>query len=159
MENNLVSIITPSYKSKKYIQATIESVKAQTYKNWEMIIVDDCSTDGSVEYIEELVEGEKRIKLIALKSNVGAAEARNNALSIVNGRFVAFLDSDDMWDVNKLKIQVEFMLKNKCEFSYTAYRVCDDSGSNIHGEINIKSLNQAYPHPKNFKNSQSKTIM
>ena len=109
---NTVSIITPSYNSKKYIKDTIDSVLAQKFHNWEMIIVDDCSKDGSVEYIQSLIKDDPRIKLISLSKNVGAALARNRALEVATGRYIAFLDSDDMWEPNKLEVQLNFMIKN-----------------------------------------------
>ncbi len=139
MNGSLVTIITPSYNSRNHIKTTIESVKSQTYQNWKMIIVDDCSKDGSVKFIQDLVKDEARITLVVLVSNIGAAMARNKALEMATGHFVAFLDADDMWAPNKLEIQVNFMLKTQCAFSYTAYNVCDDSGQNIYGEIPVPS--------------------
>lgn len=133
----LVSIITPSHNARAFIRDTIDSVLAQTYSNWEMIIVDDCSSDGSVEYIRDLISNDERIKLIDLHTNVGAAMARNTALGVAKGRFVAFLDSDDMWAPEKLDVQVNFMLQSKCAFSYTAYNVCNDKGDQIFGEISV----------------------
>jgi teichuronic acid biosynthesis glycosyltransferase TuaG len=111
--NDLISIITPSYNSKCFIDDTIRSVLSQGYKNWEMIIVDDCSTDGSVEVIKKIIKNESRIKLIRLKKNIGSAMSRNTALEVSNGRFIAFLDSDDIWHPDKLEKQVVFMLKRK----------------------------------------------
>ena len=141
MENTKVSIITPSYNSKAFIRATIDSVKAQSFQNWEMIIVDDCSKDDSVSYIESIIKGDSRIKLIPLSKNVGAALARNRALEVASGRYLAFLDSDDMWEPNKLEVQLDFMITNNYAFTYSGYKVCNDSGSIIHGEITVpKSL-------------------
>lgn len=137
MKEILISIITPSYNSEKYIRDTIESVQAQTYKNWEMIIVDDCSKDGSVKLIKNLIKNESRISLITLTENIGAAMARNRALEVSAGRYVAFLDSDDMWVPNKLDVQINYMIENDCAFTYSAYKVCDDSGGNIHGEVSV----------------------
>ena len=142
MNNNFVSIITPSYKSKKYIGDTIASVKKQTYSNWEMIIVDDCSPDDSVIFIKQLIADDSRIKLISLKYNVGAAMARNKALEVAQGRFIAFLDSDDFWESNKLEYQINFMLEYNCAFSYSAYKVINESGQQSLGQINVpKSIN------------------
>ncbi len=124
--NNLVSIITPSYRSKKFIKETIDSVKSQTYNDWEMIIVDDCSPDNSAAYIETLIKDDERIKLIILDKNVGAAEARNKALGLAKGRYIAFLDSDDIWYPNKLELQLEFMKSGNYPISFTAYEIIDD---------------------------------
>ena len=119
--NSLVSIITPSYNSKRFIKETINSVLMQTYQNWEMIIVDDKSQDDSVEYIKNLIKDDNRIKLIALENNVGAAMARNKALEVAKGKYIAFLDSDDVWLPNKLDTQLKFMQKNNYAFSFSSY--------------------------------------
>ncbi|EPL1602607.1 glycosyltransferase family 2 protein [Acinetobacter baumannii] len=118
---NLVSIITPSYNSAKYIGKTIDSVISQTYKNWELIIIDDCSIDSSVDIIKDYENKDKRIKLIQLKENSGAAVARNTGIQLARGRFIAFLDSDDSWLPEKLEKQLEFMLINNYYFTYTSY--------------------------------------
>jgi glycosyltransferase involved in cell wall biosynthesis len=128
MKDKLVSIITPSYNSKKYISETINSIINQTYTNWEMIIVDDCSSDNSVELVQLFVEKDPRISLIKLTENSGVAIARNRAIEAAQGRYIAFLDSDDLWLPNKLEKQLSFMQKNNYPFSYTAYDKIDESG-------------------------------
>ena len=129
--NSLVSIITPSYNSSKFIKDCVHSVFSQTYKNWEMIIVDDCSEDNSKEIISELSTKDKRIKPIFLEKNVGAAEARNTAIRQSKGKYVAFLDSDDLWNPKKLEIQLSFMNKNEIVFSYTNYQLMSENGEDI----------------------------
>lgn len=119
----LVSIITPSYNSARFISTTIESVLSQTYNNWEMLIVDDCSQDNSLEIISRNVSKDSRIKLISLDQNVGAAEARNIALRAAKGRFVAFLDSDDVWYPNKLEYQIYFMIRKGYAFTFSSYDI------------------------------------
>ena len=109
--NDLISIITPSYKSERFIAQTIESVLVQTYKEWEMIIVDDVSPDNSNEIIEEYCKKDSRIKLIKLEKNSGPAVARNRAIEEANGRYIAFLDADDLWYPEKLEKQISFMKK------------------------------------------------
>lgn len=128
--NNLlkVSIITPSYNSCFFIEKTIQSVINQTYLDWELIIIDDCSPDNSVEVISKYVEQDERIKLIVLEKNSGAAVARNQGIEEANGRFIAFLDSDDSWHPEKLSKQVKFMLENDYAFTYTAYHKVDENG-------------------------------
>lgn len=128
MNNELVSIITPSYKSKRFISQTIDSVLAQTYQNWEMIIVDDVSPDNSNKIIEEYCKKDSRIKLIKLEKNSGAAVARNKAIEESKGRYIAFLDADDMWKSEKLEKQIEFMQKNDYAFTYTAYDTMTEEG-------------------------------
>ena len=136
-EKQLVSIITPSYNSKRFIKETIDSVLSQTYQNWEMIIVDDCSKDGSVEYIKNIIKNDERIKIIALSKNVGAAEARNKALDIAKGRYIAFLDSDDVWYENKLEEQIKFMKENNYAFTYTAYIPISEDGKEEYKPIYV----------------------
>ena len=121
MKNELVSIITANYNCEKFIDDTVNSVLNQTYENWEMIIVDDVSSDKSIEIIEKYVREDNRIKLIQLNENSGAAVARNVAIEAANGRFIAFLDSDDLWTPVKLEKQISFMLKNSYDFTYTNY--------------------------------------
>jgi teichuronic acid biosynthesis glycosyltransferase TuaG len=125
----MVSIVTPSYNCSKYIAKTIESVTRQSYQNWEMIIVDDCSIDNSVEVIERIVGDNPKIRLIKLEHNVGSAQSRNAALEVTSGRFIAFLDSDDIWYTDKLEKQVEFMLKRKAPISFTSYELIDENGA------------------------------
>ena len=129
--SSLVSIITPSYNSSKFIKDCVASVFSQTYKNWEMIIVDDCSKDNSKEIISELSTKDKRIKPIFLEKNVGAAEARNAAIRQSKGKYVAFLDSDDLWNPKKLEKQLSFMYINEIAFSYTNYQFISENGDNL----------------------------
>ncbi|EIJ6032566.1 glycosyltransferase family 2 protein [Acinetobacter baumannii] len=129
--NKLVSIIIPSFNSAEYISKTIQSVLLQTYDDWEMIIVDDCSTDNSVNIINDFVSIDSRIKLIQLQKNSGAAVARNTGIQYAQGRFIAFLDSDDSWNDRKLEKQVHFMLANDYAFTYTAYHKVNELDENI----------------------------
>ena len=136
----LVSIITPSYNSSKFISATIESVLAQDYSNWEMIIVDDHSKDNSNEIIAAYCKKDSRIQLIKSNNNVGAAEARNIALRVAKGKFIAFLDSDDLWLPEKLSKQINFMLKNDIAFSFTAYQPFSDNPKKTYSTIYAPTL-------------------
>lgn len=130
----LVSIITPSYNSASFISETIESILSQTYPYWELLITDDCSTDGSVEIIERYIQKDSRIKLFRLERNYGAGICRNRSISEAKGRFIAFCDSDDRWCPEKLAKQLTFMREKDCALSYTSYLTCDESG-NISGII------------------------
>lgn len=134
----LISIITPSYNSSEYISNTIKSVLFQTYQNWELIIIDDCSQDSSLEVISQWYAKDKRIQVIALTKNSGAAVARNKGIEAAKGRFIAFLDSDDKWLPNKLEKQLKFMQDNDCAFSYTAYNKATPDGK-ILGEMGVPS--------------------
>ncbi|WP_017471012.1 glycosyltransferase family 2 protein [Amphibacillus jilinensis] len=116
-----VSVITPTYNAARFIENTIVSVQQQSYQNWEMVIVDDQSTDDTVRVINKLMEQDQRIRLIELNTNQGPARARNVALKAAEGRYIAFLDSDDQWLVNKLEQQVLYMQQSNVAFTYTAY--------------------------------------
>ncbi len=132
----LVSIITPSYNSALLITSTVQSVILQTFTDWEMIIVDDCSKDNSIEVIQSFVDCEPRIKLIQLTENSGAAVARNRAIEAAKGRYIAFLDSDDVWLPYKLEKQIDFMMSNNYSFTYSAYEKIND-GNKVIGNINV----------------------
>ena len=139
----LVSIITASFNCSAYIGETIESIISQTYKNWELLITDDCSTDDSREMIMRYAAKDSRIKLLKLDKNSGAGIARNNSISEAKGRFIAFCDSDDRWSPEKLERQLQFMVDNKYGLTYTSYDTCDESG-NINGYVEcLKKLNYA----------------
>lgn len=126
--DNLVSIITPCYNSEQYIEDCVNSVIAQSYNKWEMIIVDDCSSDASLEKIMLLSDIDSRIRIIKLEENHGAAVARNIALEDANGSFIAFLDADDFWEPLKLERQINFMTKKNIAFSFTSYSITSQSG-------------------------------
>lgn len=133
MNNDLVTIITPSYNTAKFVLETIESVVAQTYPYWEMIIVDDCSTDNSVEIIENYIQknNENRIRLFINQKNSGAALSRNRALREAKGRWIAFLDSDDLWLPEKIEKQIEFMESSNYSFSYTKYEIINENSFSL----------------------------
>lgn len=126
--NDLVSIITPSYQTAGYIAETIESVLAQTYTNWEMIIVDDCSNDMTDEVVRPYLN-DVRIRYLKNEKNSGAAVSRNRALREAKGRWIAFLDSDDLWSPEKLEKQITFMEENHYIFSYTKYEEIDEKSN------------------------------
>lgn len=119
--NNLVSIIMPSYNTEDYIAASIESVLAQTYENWELLIVDDCSKDNTDGVVARFTD--PRIRYFKNEKNSGAAVSRNRALREARGRWIAFLDSDDLWEPEKLSKQLDFMTTNGYSFTYTDYRI------------------------------------
>ena len=140
--NDLVSIITPAYNAEEYIAETIESVLDQTYPKWEMLIVNDCSKDNTAEIVQCYAAKDNRIKLINLKQNSGAAVARNTAIQNAKGRYIAFLDSDDLWKKEKLQKQLAFMQQNGYSFTFTAYEHFKDRKENIQNIVKVpKSLN------------------
>ena len=131
----LISVITPSYNAEEFIEKTIQSVLNQTFSDWEMIIADDCSTDGTRDILKRYEEDDERIHAIFLKENQGAAAARNAALSKAEGRYVAFLDSDDVWKAEKLDKQLAFMRKHQHAFTFTAYELISQDGEPLHKTI------------------------
>ena len=124
-----VSVIMPNFNCGNFIEETINSVINQTYKNWELLIVDDCSTDNSVEVIKKLQAADERIKLFINEKNSGCAAARNRAMREATGKWIAFLDSDDLWTPDKLEKQLNFMTENGYKFSYTAYEHIDENST------------------------------
>ena len=148
--NNLVSIIMPSFNTGIFIKETINSVLKQTYTNWEIIIVDDCSTDNTDEVVASFKD--ERIKYIKNEKNSGAAVSRNRALREAKGKWIAFLDSDDIWLPEKLEKQIAFMENNGYDFSYTSYCQIDEqsieSGVTVTGPKKITKTgmyNYCYP--------------
>lgn len=124
---DLVSVIIPLYNSEKYIDECLKSLINQTYKNWEAIIIDDFSTDSSYDIVKRYSKIDSRINVSKNSSNIGAALTRNKCIDLSRGRFIAFLDSDDVWHYNKLEIQINFMLENKYSFTHTSYGKIDEN--------------------------------
>ncbi len=129
----LVSVITPAYNAEQFIAETIESVQNQTYEHWEMIIVDDQSTDQTVPIIQQYEQLDERIKLVQLEENSGSAVARNTAMDHAQGRYLAFLDSDDCWLPEKLSKQIAFMQENDLAFTFTKYVRMTENGQETNG--------------------------
>ena len=143
-QNDLVSIIIPVYNASSFLMDTIKTIQEQTYKKWEAIFVDDCSKDDSFEIIKKQQQNDKRIKIVKNKTNSGAAITRNNGIDAAKGKYLCFLDADDKWNKEKLKKQIEFMKKQKCEFSFTGYQFADENcvpngkKVNVPAKINYK---------------------
>ena len=149
----MVSIIVPVYRAKEYIARTIDCVRDQTYTDWELILVDDCSSDGSVEIIENIIASQKkRIRLIRKEVNVGAANARNSGIDASSGRYIAFLDADDVWKPDKLEKQIAFMENTGAAFSFHSYEFGDrdarPTGKIVHA-----------PKTLNFRQALSRTVI
>ena len=133
----LVSIITPAYNCASTIVDTIESVIAQTYLNWEMIIVNDCSTDDTALLVYAYTKKDSRIKLVNLDTNSGSYAARNVAIEMANGRYIALLDADDLWKPHKLEVQIKFMREYDIAFSFTAYEIFNGNDDKIRKLIKV----------------------
>lgn len=141
--NDLVSVITPSFNSEAFIVDCISSVQSQTYPSWEMIVVDDASTDNSVDIIRGYAVKDPRIRIHHLPENSGPAVARNTAIEISRGRFIAFLDSDDTWRPQKLEKQIRFMCDCRFPLTYCYYERMTEDGVPT-GEIVKPPLRVAY---------------
>lgn len=131
----LVSIITPTFNSEKFIEAAIASLQAQTHTNWEMILVDDASTDGTVKIITSATKKDSRLKCVQLSNNHGAGVARNTGIELAKGTYIAFLDADDLWMPEKLEKQLAFMKAHKAAVSYTSYCLIDENGTPMHKKV------------------------
>lgn len=131
----LVSILTPTFNAEKFIRATIKSVQEQTYENWEMILVDDASTDNTVSIIEDFAQRDNRIKLFKLSENRGNGFARNAALNKATGKYIAYLDADDLWFPSKLEKQIQFLNANNLHFTFSYYDSIDEEGNNLNRRV------------------------
>ena len=129
--DNLVSVIMPCFNDEKFIAQAIESVLAQTYTLWEMIIADDASTDSSRAIISAYCAQDDRIKLLTTQQQSGSGKARNLAIQAATGQYIAFLDSDDIWLPEKLKKQIAFMQEKSLAFTYASYRLIDENDQNL----------------------------
>ena len=133
-----VSVITPVYNVEKYIDETLESVFRQTYEDIEIVLVDDCSTDNSAQIIAKYKESHPEIVYFLQPENMGAGAARNKALELASGQYVAFLDSDDLWLPKKTERQIKLMQKKNSPFSYAAIEMMDEESKTIKGKRNLK---------------------
>jgi teichuronic acid biosynthesis glycosyltransferase TuaG len=138
--NDVISVILPTYNSQKYICKTLDSVITQSYSNLEIIVIDDCSNDDTIKLIKKYQRDDRRINIIILEKNQGAAIARNIGIDRAIGRYIAFIDSDDIWEVDKLKIQVSFMKIKSIPFSYTSYQLIDDDDNLMNISVNSKEI-------------------
>jgi teichuronic acid biosynthesis glycosyltransferase TuaG len=137
--NELVSIITPTYNAEKYIRQTLQSVINQSYQNWEMILADDASTDNTVAIIEEFSQKDYRIKLFKLPENRGNGFARNAALEKASGKYMAYLDADDLWFPEKLEKQIQFLKAKNLHFTFSFYDSIDEEGNDLNRRVEAPS--------------------
>ncbi|WP_159022072.1 glycosyltransferase [Formosa sp. L2A11] len=138
--NPLVSIITPVYNAEKFISQTIQSVLSQTFTNWELILVDDGSSDDSLRLISKFTEVHKNILLFKNAKNSGAAITRNRGMEEAKGKYIAFLDADDIWFPNKLEIQIGIMEAKQLDVSFSSYNLMDADGNPLGKKV--KALEQ-----------------
>jgi len=150
--DELVSIIVPVYNSEEYLAETVESVRQQTYPHWELLLVDDCSTDASPEIANRYVAQDSRIRYIRLTENSGAAVARNTGLEASRGRYIAYLDADDLWFPQKLERQLAFMEENHFCFSCCDYEKIEQDGSSLYKKVRM-------PASMNYRQLLQNTII
>lgn len=136
----LISIIMPSFNSEKFIDQAIRSIQNQTYRNWELFIIDDCSQDQTIQIVQKFTVDDKRIELLVLDENQGAAVARNTGLRQASGKYIAFLDSDDRWLPEKLEKQLNFMERKKIAFSFTSYEFIQENIDDKKKIVRVKEL-------------------
>lgn len=134
-DQELISIIMPMFNAEKTIEKAVQSVQQQSFKFWELIIVDDNSTDNSLKLVSCLAQKDSRIKILRLSENKGAAVARNYALEYTTGRYIAFLDADDFWYPGKLERQLDYMKLKKSVFCFTSYVRVDKNGNQLKEEL------------------------
>lgn len=148
----LISIIVPVYNVEKYIEETMDCVRAQTYSDWELLLVEDGSTDKSAALIEAYMQrtGDERIRLIRQPGNLGAAKARNRGLLEAKGRYIAYLDSDDLWVPEKLERELKFMQEKKAAFAFTGYEFADEQGK---GTGKVVRVPQTLTYKQALKNT------
>ena len=135
MPKPLVSVITPVYNGAKFLKNAVQSVLAQSYDNWELIIIDDASTDESYFVAQALAESDRRITAKKLSKNLGAGNARNQGLAVAKGDYIAFLDADDLWKSSKLERQIEFMKEHNALICYSDYDFIDEDGNALNKKI------------------------
>lgn len=152
--NELVSIIVPVYNVQKFIEETMDCVLAQTYPRWELLLVEDCSTDDTLNVIQRYLErtGEKRIRLLRQPANMGAARARNRGLQEANGRYVSYLDADDLWLPEKLERELAFMKEKEAAFVFTGYEFADENGKGLGKVVHV-------PETLNYRQALSNTTI
>lgn len=131
VNNSLVSIITPLYNAELYIERTLQSVINQTYQNWELLVIDDKSSDKGSLIVKKYTEKDTRIKFLKNNANLGAALTRNKGIEAAQGKYIAFLDSDDTWKPNKLEEQIRFMKENNASFTFTYYNHVNENEKEI----------------------------
>ena len=150
----MISIVTPIYNAATFIGKTMEMVQAQSYKDWEWILVDDCSKDNSCEIIENYLNShpDERIRLIKKEKNEGAALSRNRGIKEAKGRYIAFLDADDVWLSHKLQTQMEYMEKENAGFVFSAYEFGDENATGTGRVVHV-------PETLTYKKALSRTVI
>ena len=150
--NELISIVMPVYNASAWLEETVESVQKQTYENWELIAVDDCSPDESFCMLERMAQKDARIRPIRREENGGAARTRNTGMDAARGQYLAFLDSDDLWDAKKLEKELAFLKERQAAFAFTAYEFGDENGRGNGRIVHV-------PPTLDYRHALSRTII
>ena len=150
--NELISIVMPVYNASAWLEETVESVQKQTYENWELIAVDDCSPDESFRMLERMAQKDARIRPIRREENGGAARTRNTGMDAARGQYLAFLDSDDLWDAKKLEKELAFLKERQAAFAFTAYEFGDENGRGNGRIVHV-------PPTLDYRHALSRTII
>lgn len=158
-EKNKVSIVMPTFNVSVFLEDTVKSVLQQSYSNWELIIVDDSSSDDTPDLIKRMAEMEPRIRYELSSENQGAGVTRNKALSLATGQYIAFLDSDDLWHEDKLLQQLAFMAAHNAPICHTSYEYIDEKGCNISGEVQVRESVDLISNLKNTEIGTSTAII
>lgn len=151
---DLVSIIVPVYNVENFIGQTMDCVVAQTYRDWELLLVEDCSTDSTAALIRQYMErtGDSRIRVVSQPSNMGAARARNRGLAEAKGRYISYLDADDLWEPEKLEKELAFMKEKDAAFAFTGYEFADETGKGMGKVVHV-------PETLTYKQALSNTTI
>jgi teichuronic acid biosynthesis glycosyltransferase TuaG len=152
MRHELISIIMPAYNCENYIEESIASVINQTYRNWELIVIDDGSTDNTVDFIKTMANVEERIKFFENNQNQGVSATRNRGIALAAGKWIAFLDSDDMWDKSKLEKQLFYADKHNAEFVFTGSSFVNERGNFYQGIFKV-------PEKVNYKRLRTHNVI
>lgn len=138
--NPTVSVIMPAYNAERFIGQAIESVISQTFKDWELIIVDDCSTDATATIVQEMAASDARILHVQNKCNRGVARTRNRGIDVCRGEFIAMLDSDDYWEPEKLGKQLDLVSSERADIAYCSYAIVDEQGNKRASDFIVPSI-------------------
>ncbi|TGK78418.1 glycosyltransferase family 2 protein [Leptospira noumeaensis] len=139
-----VSVIMPAYNAVSYLEESVHSLTNQNFKDWELLLVDDCSKDETAILAKKIAASDSRIQFIPKENNSGSADTRNTGIKLANGEFIAFLDADDLWEPNFLETMIPFMEKNHSPFSFASYRIVDENGSEFCEPFLVKSKEYSY---------------
>lgn len=146
MSDSLVSIVTPLYNAAPFIKRTIKSIQKQTYQNWELLIVDDCSSDNCLRVVEQIAKSDKRIKVFQNDKNSGPGVTRNRGIAEAQGKYITFLDADDQWLKHKVSTQVSFMQRHNLNFTFGYYSAIDEQGNTI-------EIRDSFPDKVNYRDT------